>query len=199
MLIVRELSLGPRRFTDLRGGLPGIATNLLAERLRSLEGAGVLERHEVSRPLPGVLYRLTERGEALKPILRDLARWGAPLMLQGQGDDAFDGRWLVFLAELLYSDMSTEGVAPLVMAVSNGAETISILVERDSVRIEPAEEPTADVRIEADPSTLFAILSGQLTPEQAEASGTAVIKGNTRARKRLATLAARVGLIPAPS
>jgi putative sterol carrier protein len=90
-------------------------------------------------------------------------------------------------------------VAPLVMAISNGAETISILVERDSVRIEPAEEPTADVRIEADLSTLFAILSGQLTPEQAGAGGRAVIKGNTRARKRLATLAARVGLIPAPS
>jgi DNA-binding HxlR family transcriptional regulator len=199
MLIVRELALGPRRFTDLRGGLPGIATNLLAERLRSLEEAGVLDRLEVVRPLPGVLYRLTERGEALKPILRDLARWGAPLMLQGQGDDAFHGRWLVFLAELLYSDLPTQDMAPLVMVVSDGAETISILFEQDSVRIEPTEDPTADVRIEADPSTLFAILSGQLAPEQAEAGGRAVITGNTRARKRMATLAARVGLIPAPS
>jgi DNA-binding HxlR family transcriptional regulator len=199
MLIVRELALGPRRFTDLRGGLPGIATNLLAERLRFLEEAGVLERHEVVLPLPGVLYRLTERGEALKPILRDLARWGAPLMLQGQGDDAFSGRWLLFLAEMLYSDVPTENVAPLGMVVSNGAETVSILVERDSVRIEPADDPTADVRIESDPSTLFAILSGQLTPDQAEADGRAVINGSKRARKRMVTLAARVGLITAPS
>ena len=194
MLIVRELGLGPRRFTDLRGGLPGIATNLLAERLRFLEEAGVLERYEVVSPLPGVLYRLSERGEALKPILRDLARWGAPLMHQGQGDDAFNGRWLLFLTEMLYSDVPTENVAPLVMAVSNGAETVSILVEADAVRVEPADDPTADVRIEGDASSLFAILSGQLTPDQAEADGKAVINGTKRARQRMVTLAARVGL-----
>lgn len=194
MLVVRELAHGPRRFTDLREGLPGIASNLLAERLRSLEEADVIERLQVVRPVPGVLYGLTARGEELLPILRDLARWGLPLMGDGQGDDAFDGRSLVFMAEVLYSQIPTEDVAPLVVAVSTGEDTISILADNESLRIEPAEQPTPDVRIEADPSTLFAILSGRLASGEAMTSGRAVITGNTRARKRLATLAGRVGL-----
>jgi DNA-binding HxlR family transcriptional regulator len=193
MLVVRELAHGPRRFTDLREGLPGIASNLLAERLRSLEEAGIIERLQVVRPVPGVLYGLTARGEELLPILRDLARWGLPLMGDGQGDDAFDGRSLVFMAEVLYSQIPTEDVAPLVVAVSTGEDTISILADNESLRIEPAEQPTPDVRIEADPSTLFAILSGRLASGEAMTSGRAVITGNTRARKRLATLAGRVG------
>jgi hypothetical protein len=158
-----------------------------------LEEADVIERLQVVRPVPGVLYGLTARGEELLPILRDLARWGLPLMGDGQGDDAFDGRSLVFMAEVLYSQIPTEDVAPLVVAVSTGEDTISILADNESLRIEPAEQPTPDVRIEADPSTLFAILSGRLASGEAMTSGRAVITGNTRARKRLATLAGRVG------
>lgn len=195
MLIVRELAFGPRRFTDLRANLPGIATNLLADRLRFLEAAGVLERQEVAAPLPGVLYRLKPRGEALVPILRELALWGAPLMLDGQGDDACHSRWLAFMAELLYSTVDRDGVAPLTVSVSNGEETITIGFDTDGLRIEPGPPPAADLSIEADPDTLFALLSGQLTFDRASAAG-AVITGGTRARRRLATLTARVGLLP---
>jgi DNA-binding HxlR family transcriptional regulator len=195
MLIVRELALGPRRFTDLRGDLPGIATNLLADRLRFLEAAAVVERQEVAAPLPGVLYRLAPRGEALVPVLRDLARWGAPLMLDGQGDDACHSRWLVYMAGLLYTDVATDGVAPLCVSVSNRSETVTVGFEIDAVRIEPGAPRAADLSIEADPDTLFALLSGQLTFDQAAAEG-AVITGGTRARRRLATLTARVSLRP---
>ena len=199
MLIVRELALGPRRFTDLRGDLPGIATNLLADRLRFLEAAGVLERQEVTGPLPGVLYRLTPRGEALVPVLRDLARWGAPLMLDGLGDDACQSRWLVFLAELVYADVATDGVAPLTVSVSNGEETVTIAVETDGVRVEPGPPRAADLSIEADPETLFAVLSGQVTLDRAAGDGRAVVAGGTRARRRMAALTARVGLLSPPS
>jgi DNA-binding HxlR family transcriptional regulator len=198
MLLVRELALGPRRFTDLRGDLPGIATNLLADRLRFLEAAGVIERQEVTAPLPGVLYRLGPRGEALVPVLRELARWGAPLMLDGQGDDACHSRWLVFLAELLYADVDGDGVAPLTVSVSNGEETITIGVEDGAVRIEPGPPQAADLSIEADPDTLFALLSGQLTFDRAAADGRAVITGGTRARRRMATLTARVRFLATP-
>ena len=196
MLIVRELAFGPRRFTDLRADLPGIATNLLADRLRFLETAGVLERREVTSPLPGVLYHLTPRGEALVPILRELARWGAPLMLDGQGDDACHSRWLPFVAELLFSAVDRDGVAPLTLSVSNGEDTVTIGFETDGLRVEPGAPAAADLSIEAEPDTLFALLSGQLAMDRAVADG-AVITGGPRARRRLATLTARVRLLPA--
>lgn len=195
MLIVRELALGPRRFTDLRGDLPGIATNLLADRLRFLETAGLVERHEVASPLPGVLYRLAPRGEALVPVLRELARWGTPLMLEGQGDDACQSRWLVFMAEIVYADVATDGIAPLTVSLSTGEETVTIRFETDGVRIEPGASSPADLSIEAEPDTLFALLTGDLTFDEAKTRG-AVLTGSPPARRRLATMTARVGLLP---
>src|SRR3954462_15414337 len=82
-LIVRELALrGPSRYTDLRGGLPGIATNLLADRLRELEHVGVIAREDAPPPVATTLFRLTARGEDLRPLLDDLLRWGLPLMTE---------------------------------------------------------------------------------------------------------------------
>jgi DNA-binding HxlR family transcriptional regulator len=76
LLIVRELALqGPCRYTDLRNGLPGIATNLLADRIRELEHAGVVFREEAPPPIATTLFRLTPRGVQLLPVLKDLTRW----------------------------------------------------------------------------------------------------------------------------
>jgi DNA-binding HxlR family transcriptional regulator len=80
LLIVRELLDGPRRWTDLRAGLPGIAKNLLADRLRDLETHGVLKRTD------GGMYALTERGAALAPVLESLIAWGAPLLREAPAD-----------------------------------------------------------------------------------------------------------------
>lgn len=80
LLVVRELDPGPRRFTDLLDGLPGIATDVLASRLRSLEAAGAVEVRAVRHPAPAKLYALTERGERLAAIAGDLALWGMPLL-----------------------------------------------------------------------------------------------------------------------
>lgn len=74
LLVVRELLDGPRRWTDLRAGLPGVPKNLLADRLRELEAAGVVERAPEER------YALTPRGAELEPVLEALVRWGAPLV-----------------------------------------------------------------------------------------------------------------------
>src|SRR5690625_3904343 len=77
LLVLRDLSIGPRRFTDLHQGLPGVPTSLLTTRLRELEEAGVVARTAHDSPGGGVLYRLTQHGEQLTPILDALGRWGA--------------------------------------------------------------------------------------------------------------------------
>src|SRR5882724_13686377 len=95
MLIVRELLLqGACRYTDLHDGLPGIATNLLAERLRDLESDGIITREEAPPPIATTLFQLTPRGLELKDIIAELGRWGAPLMTEPDKDDVHRDYWL---------------------------------------------------------------------------------------------------------
>src|SRR5579884_2350481 len=95
LLIVRELLLrGPCRYTDLQHGLPGIATNLLADRLRELEQAGVIRREAAPPPVATTLFRLTSEGEELEPVIRALGRWGARFMPEPDGEEQFRSHWL---------------------------------------------------------------------------------------------------------
>src|SRR5687767_6432977 len=77
LLIVRELIAGPRRFKDLMDGLPGISTNLLSERLKSMEQQGLLRRRVLRPPAGSTVYELTSLGQALEKALLELGRWGS--------------------------------------------------------------------------------------------------------------------------
>src|SRR5579863_7087118 len=88
LLIIRELLLqGPCRYTDLRNGLPGIATNLLAQRLRELEAAGVVAREDAPPPIATTLFKLTRRGRGLDGAISALGLWGAPLLAESAKDE----------------------------------------------------------------------------------------------------------------
>jgi DNA-binding HxlR family transcriptional regulator len=87
LLILRELSFGEQRFTDLRAGLPGIATNLLTERLRDLEGSGLVQQRELPAPAARTVYALTSEGRRILPVLRALAQFGLPFL-----DDPVEGK-----------------------------------------------------------------------------------------------------------
>lgn len=80
LLVLRELSFGEQRFTDLRSGLPGIATNLLTERLRKLEDAGLVEQYVLPAPAARTVYRLTRDGVRIRPVLRAIAQFGLPYL-----------------------------------------------------------------------------------------------------------------------
>src|SRR5919199_999693 len=96
LLIVRELALsGPCRYTDLRNGLPGIATNLLAQRLRELESTGIVRREELPPPVATTLFALTTRGEALEPVLKALGDWAEPELADARDGDELQSHWLV--------------------------------------------------------------------------------------------------------
>jgi len=105
ILLVRELLIhGLARFTDLQTGLPGIAPNLLAQRLRDLEVHGVLCRELAPPPVTGSVYRLTERGCALEGVVRELLKWGAPTVPDAPADATFQMHWLSLPARYLLRD-----------------------------------------------------------------------------------------------
>lgn len=106
LLIIRQLLVAPARYNELQTGLPGIATNLLAERLRGLEEAGVVERRTAERG-GAVTYALTQWGAELREPIEALVRWSTPLMARGPGDDHFRLAWLaIALPALLAGQLS---------------------------------------------------------------------------------------------
>lgn len=110
LLILRELSFGEQRFTDLRTALPGIASNLLTDRLRDLEAAGLVEQHELPAPAARSVYRLTRSGTRIRPVLRALAQFGLPY-LELTEDSEIRPRMAVFGgAGALFDPVAAAGV-----------------------------------------------------------------------------------------
>jgi DNA-binding HxlR family transcriptional regulator len=183
MLIVREMWLRPCRYTDLRTALPGIATNLLAERLRELEADGLVSRTEEPPPIATALYRLTERGAALVPVLRELLRWGTPLM-GGQGDDAFRPHWLTGIIEFAFDNVGA--TAPLVFSVSVSGEGPPVVVRAGAQGVRVERAAPIDLAVEAtmsgSPEDLLAVFRGDRD------LGTLTTSGSRSAQSRLRAL-----------
>jgi DNA-binding HxlR family transcriptional regulator len=171
LLIVRELALrGACRYTDLRNGLPGIATNLLAERLRELERAGVIAREDAPPPIATTLFRLTPRGEQLRPVLEGLTRWGVPLMTQQNPGDAVRSHWLAWALELMLSDRRPDG-SPFTIELQTGDSPI-VIEARDGEmqsRLGPADNP--DTTLAGPPMPILGLLLGLHELADAEAHG----------------------------
>jgi DNA-binding HxlR family transcriptional regulator len=171
LLIVRELLLrGGCRYTDLRKGLPGIATNLLAERLRELEQAGVVSREQAPPPIATTLFRLTSRGEELKTVLVELARWGVPLMAEPVVDDCFRSHWLAVPVELCLTDRTPDG-PPITIEVRTGEEPVLIETVAGSARIRAGSAERPDAVLAGTPHLILGVLSGKLDLTEAEAGG----------------------------
>jgi DNA-binding HxlR family transcriptional regulator len=171
LLIVRELALrGASRYTDLRNGLPGIATNLLAERLRELERAGVIAREDAPPPIATALFRLTPRGEQLRPVLEGLIRWGVPLMTERNADDAVRSHWLAWALELMLSDRQPDS-SPFTLELQTGDSPI-VIEARDGElrsRLGPADNP--DATLTGPPTPILGLLLGLHELADAEAHG----------------------------
>jgi DNA-binding HxlR family transcriptional regulator len=190
LLIVRELLLrGPCRYTDLLEGLPGVATNLLADRLRELEQAGVIAREEAPAPVAATVFSLTQRGRELAPTLRELGRWGAPLMAEPAGGDAFRSRWLQLPVELFLGDQ-TPDQPPSAIEVRCGDDPIVIHTSAGAVHTAPgpAEEP--DLVIDGAPLLVLGVLTGRLGLEEARGRGLRC-EGDLAALARIQPVSAR--------
>ena len=186
LLIVRELLLGPKRFTDLRGGLPNASTNILAERLRELSEGGVVRR----RKLPGrgspTVYELTEWGQELEPIVTRLGAWGArspfPPSAQEIGPDSI----VLALRSLFDPDVAGDLRASYELRL--GEDRFRVSVSEGEVELSRDGDGEPDGAIETDPGTLAAVLTGQLALDDALQSGAVAIEGNKRSIGRFLRL-----------
>jgi DNA-binding HxlR family transcriptional regulator len=109
LLVVRELMHGPKRYTDLAEGLPGIGTNILAARLRDLEASGVLTKKTLPPPYASRVYELTDYGRELGPVMRELAIWGARSLGPPTAEDELFPGWLVNPIEMILAPLAPEG------------------------------------------------------------------------------------------
>ena len=172
LLVVRELMLrGPCRYTDLRNGLPGVATNLLAERLRDLEEAGVVSREEAPPPIATTLFRLTPRGEELAPVLRGLLDWGMPLMVEGPAPgDVFKGQWMEWPVEALLADRDPEAPPVRIQVLADG-EAALLETSEGSVRLALGRIEDPDAVLSGPAHAVLGLLTGHVDLDRAGTMG----------------------------
>lgn len=182
LLVVRELLLGPQRFTDLRHALPGASSNLLADRLRELDDRGVVRRRKLSPPAGSWVYELTEWGRELEPILLALGMWGIRVPLPPAPTTLSATSVLLFLRAAGRPDPTA---AATTCRIDLDDRVWTVQTTGGRVRVEPGEPTSADAGLRTDPKTLNALLEDPAALDAAMSDATAVATGDLSALRRL--------------
>lgn len=188
VLVVRELMFGPRRFAQLRAGLPGISPNVLSQRLRDLEASGVLRRSVLDESAAVTAYELTERGLALEPVLIELGRWGSREQNTSENDLSVSAMMLSYKT-VFDPARASDGR----YGVRVDGESFTVRVSGGHITARRGLDPASDVVLETDMSTLRAVSFGRETVTAAEKQGRLHLTGD----RRFATRFAR--MFPAPA
>lgn len=178
LLIVRDLLVGPRRYTDLRQGLPRIPTNILAVRLKELEQAAVVRRRVLPRPSGAVVYELTEYGADLEGIVLSLGRWGARTLGEPGPDDIVTVDSLIMA---LRSTFRPEAVQGLDVGYELRIGDVVIHARIEGGNLEVAEGPLRDAElvIETGPA-LRTLLAAEMSPAEAIDGGHVTVAGDPK-------------------
>ncbi|MDQ6674853.1 MAG: helix-turn-helix transcriptional regulator [Chloroflexota bacterium] len=186
LLIVRDLTVGPRRFTDLRRGLPGIPTNVLAARLKELEIDGVIQRSVLPRPSAGVVYELTAYGAELEDVVFRLGVWGAKSLGQPRRGETVT---LDSLIVALRSTFRPQAARDLRVSYELRLGEIVLHARVDHGRLETGAGPieAADVAIDTD-LAIKALMAGEMSPAEAIASGSVRLTGDPALLDRFAQM-----------
>lgn len=179
LLVLRELSFGPQRFTDLRTALPGVAANLLTERLRDLENAGLVRRDELEPPAARTVYVLTDEGKQVRPVLTALARFGAH-RLDPPADDApiRPRAALVAAITAFHQPLASPDLDQHARVVIDETP-FDLWVHQGAVRRPPAGSAPS-LTLSASGATLIDIRHGRRTLADAIAHGDVVVEGSKR-------------------
>ncbi len=156
LLVVRELLLGPKRFTDLRAGLPGISPNVLAQRLRELEGAGIVRRRKLPRPAASRVYELSDWGEELEPVIISLGRWGARSPFRPR-DAGLSVDSLILSFRTMFDPQAAEGLEAS-YELRLGEESFRVEVANGNFETARGTTDRPDAIVEADPGTPAALV-----------------------------------------
>ena len=183
LLIVRELLTGPKRYTDLLTGLPGIATDMLATRLRDMEKAGIIVHRTLPPPAASTVYQLTPLGAGLGPAIAELARWGMQLLGDRDADDAFRGHWLAIPLSTMFCPDRAAGTTLTVQFDTDEGPLHARVDDRD-VRVLPGPADAADVVVRAEVDTLVALVRDPATAAAATAAARIAVTGGRDAVRR---------------
>jgi DNA-binding HxlR family transcriptional regulator len=186
LLVVRELLLGPKRFTDLRNGLPNASTNILTERLRELEQGGVIDKRKLPPPAGAWVYELTAWGRELEPMVTGLGAWGARSPLPP--DTTRIGPDSIVLALRSLFDPDAAGDSSAIYELRLGGDAFSVVLAGGELSLARGACEEKDAAIETDPGTLAGLLTGELSVDDALEGGVATIEGGKRAVGRFLRL-----------
>jgi DNA-binding HxlR family transcriptional regulator len=191
LLIVRELLLGPKRFTDLHAGVLHASANLLAQRLRELEHVGIVRRRTLPPPAPARVYELTEWGRELEPVLVGLGRWGSRSpQLPAGAEMSLDAQMLALKA--MFDPAAARGLSAS-FEIGLGPHRFHVTVADGQLELARGNAPSADAIIETDRNTLSDLLWHDRPVDDALRAGDARIIGDGRAVERFTRL------FPAPA
>jgi DNA-binding HxlR family transcriptional regulator len=177
LLIVRELLGGPRRYGELLEGLPGIATNLLADRLQAMQDNGLVVKLDDDR------YALTERGEGLREVLYAIGRWAYPLMGQIGPGEAFRSHWIVHPVAAMFPGVDHRR-PELTIEVRCGKTPMTIESKDGYVTVHEGSAASPDLVLTGPPDAVIGLLAHRINREEAFARGVA-ITGDSRLLRRL--------------
>lgn len=186
MLVIRDLLVGPRRFTDLLRGLPGIPSNVLTARLKELEAAGVVRRRLQPRPSRGVAYELTEYGAELESVVIALGRWGAKTLGDPRPDETVTQDSLITALRTTFRPDAARGLHAT-FALRVGPCALHARVDDGRVTVAGGAPADADVTIDAGPG-IRALMAGEIGPDDAIAHGIARVTGDASLFARFAEI-----------
>ena len=182
LLVVRELLLGPQRFSDLRRALPNAASNVIADRLRELEGRGVVSRRTLPAPAASSVYELTAWGRDLEPIVLALGNWGIRVPLPPTPTTLSATSVLLFLRT---TARVGPGAAPLVCRLELADRVFAVRIQDGRLQVQAGEPTMSDVSLRTDPWTLNALLDDPSRLDPAVSVGNATVTGDWSALRRL--------------
>jgi DNA-binding HxlR family transcriptional regulator/putative sterol carrier protein len=183
LLIVRELLTGPKRFKDLLEGLPGIGTNLLAARLKDLEGYGIVCRATLPPPAASRVYELTELGRSLEPVVMGLAQWGLEFLGASREEDDRQPAWaMVALKSVLKQEAAGGTRESYEFRVDD--EIFHVWIADGETEVRQGSAAAPDLVVRSDTQTLLAVAAGRVEPAEAVASGAIWMEGDLDAREK---------------
>lgn len=182
LLVVRELLLGPQRFTDLRRGLANASSNLIADRLRELEGHAVVRRRKLAPPAGSWVYELTEWARELEPIVLALGTWGVRAPSPPSPATLSASSILIALRSFAQLDPNASATTYR-FEIDGGVWTVQASAEH--VQVQPGDLEAVDVWVRTDPQTLADLIGDASGLDAAVATGRLVVDGDPQALRRL--------------